>query len=93
MTTRKTLVCACEDVTESELREAIAHGCADVESLKRYTGFATGPCQGKACLVLCRRVLADATGADEGALGSITFRPPVVPIPLSALAGEEDGST
>ncbi|HLE96435.1 MAG TPA: (2Fe-2S)-binding protein [Candidatus Thermoplasmatota archaeon] len=89
MTTPKCMVCTCEDVTDTELREAIGKGDADLESLKRYTGFATGPCQGKACVVLARRILAEATGADEAALGAITYRPPVVPVPLGDLAGEE----
>lgn len=89
MTTPKCVVCTCEDVTEHELVEAIREGYADMESLKRYTGFATGPCQGKSCVVLARRLLAKETGADEAALGAITFRPPIVPVPLGALAADE----
>ncbi|HVL48033.1 MAG TPA: (2Fe-2S)-binding protein [Candidatus Thermoplasmatota archaeon] len=90
MTTPKRIVCACEDVTEDELRDAVLDGFADLESLKRYTGFATGPCQGKSCVVLARRILAEMTGEDEAALGAITYRPPTRPIPLRFLAAEED---
>lgn len=89
MTTGKCMVCTCEDVTDVELREAIAMGCADIESLKRYTGFATGPCQGKACVTIGRRLLAEATGAEPATLGAITYRPPVKPVALRMLAGEE----
>ncbi len=89
MTTPKRIVCACEDVNDVELREAIEAGCADLESLKRLTGFATGPCQGKTCLTLARQMLAEATGATPEAVGAITFRPPVQPIPLRYLAGQE----
>jgi bacterioferritin-associated ferredoxin len=46
----KTVLCACEDVTLSEVRRAFARGHRDLESVKRYTGFGTGPCQGKSCL-------------------------------------------
>ena len=90
MTTAKCMVCTCEDVNDVELREAIALGCRDLESLKRYTGFGTGPCQGKTCVTIARRLLADATGEDAAALGAITYRPPVQPVPLRFLAGEEE---
>jgi sarcosine oxidase subunit beta len=90
MTTPKCMVCTCEDVNDVELREAIAAGCKDLESLKRYTGFATGPCQGKTCVTIARRLLADATGADPATLGAITYRAPAQPIPLRYLAGEEE---
>lgn len=89
MTTGKTMVCPCEDVSEVELREAIALGCRDLESLKRYTGFGTGPCQGKTCVTIARRILAETVGAEPATLGAITYRPPVQPVPLRFLAGEE----
>jgi len=89
MTTEKCMVCTCEDVNDVELREAIARGCRDLESLKRYTGFGTGPCQGKTCVTLARRLLAEATQKDPETLGAITFRPPVQPIPLRFLAGDD----
>lgn len=90
MTTPKCMVCTCEDVNDVELREAIARGCRDLESLKRYTGFGTGPCQGKTCVTLARRILAEETGKPEESLGAITFRPPVQPVPLRFLAGEDE---
>lgn len=94
MTTGKCMVCTCEDVNLVELQEAIAAGLRDLESLKRYTGFGTGPCQGKTCVTIARRMLAEATGEDPATLGAITYRPPVQPVPLRFLAGaEEDEST
>ncbi|HET6404926.1 MAG TPA: (2Fe-2S)-binding protein [Candidatus Thermoplasmatota archaeon] len=89
MTTPKCIVCTCEDVNDVELRDAIDAGCADLESLKRFTGFGTGPCQGKTCVTLARRILADATGAPATAAG-ITYRAPTQPVPLRLLAGEEE---
>lgn len=89
MTTSKCMVCTCEDVNDVELKEAIASGCRDLESLKRYTGFGTGPCQGKACVSIARRLLADATGEDPSKLGAITYRPPVQPVALRLLAGDD----
>ncbi len=86
----KILVCRCEDVTLHELDEAIARGHADIESLKRYTGFGTGWCQGKWCLAACARLLA-ARGGD--AREPFTPRPPFHPVALADLAaiGDEPG--
>lgn len=83
------MVCTCEDVNDVELRDAIARGCADLESLKRYTGFGTGPCQGKTCLTLARRILAQETHTSVEDMGHITLRPPAQPVPLRYLAGED----
>ncbi|HEY2404354.1 MAG TPA: (2Fe-2S)-binding protein [Polyangiaceae bacterium] len=80
----KSLVCRCEDVTLHELERAIAQGFQDIESLKRYTGFATGVCQGKGCLALCARLLAER-GGDPGQ--GITPRPPYHAVSLADLAG------
>jgi NAD(P)H-nitrite reductase large subunit len=80
----KTLVCRCEDVTLHDLEEAVARGHRDIESLKRYTGFGTGWCQGKGCVALCARLLTDRGGS---ASLPITPRAPVHPIRLADLAG------
>ena len=89
MTKSKAIVCACEDVKDVELRDAVSAGCRDVVSLQRYTGLGTGPCQGKSCLTLCRMALAAAgVGPDEA--GNITLRAPVQPIPLRYLAGHPE---
>lgn len=79
----KSLACRCEDVTVAELEHAIELGHDDIESLKRYTGFGTGWCQGKWCLVPCARILA-ARGGDPGQ--GITPRPPMRPLAFGELA-------
>jgi NAD(P)H-nitrite reductase large subunit len=80
----KTLVCRCEDVTLHDLLDAIARGHTDIESLKRYTGFGTGWCQGKWCVALCAKILVARGGS---ASLPITPRPPVHPLSLGDLAG------
>jgi sarcosine oxidase subunit beta len=87
----KTIVCACEDVTLEELRRAIALGHRDVESVKRYTGIGTGPCQGKSCLAATTAVLA-RLGATPAEIAPFTARPPLHPVPLAALAALDPGS-
>ena len=90
MTTPKRMICTCEDVNDVELLDAVAMGCRDLESLKRYTGLATGPCQGKTCLTLARRVLVEEAGLDAASVGGITYRAPTQPVPLRYLAGDDE---
>lgn len=87
----KVLVCRCEDVMLEELEEAIEKGYDDLESVKRYTGFGTGWCQGKQCVALVARLLLARGG--ELPASPITPRPVFHPVPLAHLAGlvdEED---
>jgi sarcosine oxidase subunit beta len=81
----KTLVCACEDVRLEEVGRAFAAGHRDLESVKRYTGFGTGPCQGKSCLALVARELL-RLGATPGEVAPFTARPPREPTALGTLA-------
>lgn len=81
----KTLVCACEDVTETDLRQALAHGYRDVESLKRYTGFGTGFCQGKMCSAPIAGWLR-SQGVSAESLAPFTPRPPLSPTELGLFA-------
>ena len=80
----KTLVCRCEDVSLHELEQAIERERDDIESLKRYTGFGTGWCQGKSCVALCARLLVQRGGS---ANLPITPRPPLHPMRIGDLAG------
>ena len=50
----KIVLCRCEDVTLADLEHCVERGYRDIEEVKRYTGFGTGPCQGKECLALGR---------------------------------------
>ncbi|HET8542254.1 MAG TPA: FAD-dependent oxidoreductase [Anaeromyxobacter sp.] len=87
----KTIVCACEDVTIGEVRAAFAAGHRDLESLKRYTGLGTGPCQGKSCVALAVRELR-RLGATPEEAAPYTVRPPVEPVALGALAAIDPGA-
>jgi sarcosine oxidase subunit beta len=81
----KTIVCPCEDVTLDEVRRAFEEGHRDLESVKRYTGFGTGPCQGKSCVALVARELL-GMGATAAEASPFTPRPPLQPTRLGALA-------
>jgi sarcosine oxidase subunit beta len=83
----KVILCRCEDVTLADVQHAVAAGYADLEEVKRYTGFGTGPCQGKECLREIALALAEATGRPPAELEPFTTRPPLVPTPLKVFAG------
>jgi sarcosine oxidase subunit alpha len=82
----KKFVCLCEDVTEKDIRQAIAEGFDHLETLKRYTTVTMGPCQGKMCHRPAIALFASLTGRTLGETGTTTARPPVQPVPLGALA-------
>jgi sarcosine oxidase subunit beta len=83
--TRKIVLCRCEDVTRGDVERAVATGFDDLEEVKRYTGFGTGPCQGKDCLRMVAEALAELTGRSPAR--PFTSRPPLAPTPLAVLAG------
>ena len=79
------LVCACEDVTRKDVERAVSEGHTDMESVKRYTGFGTGICQGKSCMSAVAKLLA-GHGARAKRLQPTTPRPPLTPTTLGLLA-------
>lgn len=83
---RKVILCRCEDVTLADVQHAVAAGYADLEEVKRYTGFGTGPCQGKECLREVAVAIAEAAGRSVTALQPFTTRPPLVPTELKLFA-------
>jgi sarcosine oxidase subunit alpha len=86
----KKFVCLCEDVTEKDLRQAVAEGFDHIETMKRYTTVTMGPCQGKMCHRLSIDLCAQLTGRTVAETGTTTARPPLQPVPLGALAARRE---
>src|SRR6202522_4075279 len=84
----KRVICACEDVTEQDFEASLARGYRDVESVKRYTGFGTGFCQGKSCLAPASDWLV-AHGLSPSQAVAFTPRPPALPTELRCFAALE----
>jgi sarcosine oxidase subunit beta len=88
---RKVILCRCEDVTLADVQHAVAEGYGDLEEVKRYTGFGTGPCQGKECLREVALAIAAAAGVDPATIRPFTTRPPLCPTELAVLAAGGGG--
>ena len=82
----KVIVCRCEDVTRDDVARAIVAGYLDIEEVKRYTGFGTGPCQGKECLRHAALLVAELTGVAPKDVRAFTARPPIAPVALKYFA-------
>ncbi|MEO1454779.1 MAG: sarcosine oxidase subunit alpha family protein [Pseudomonadota bacterium] len=74
------------DVTVKDIELAAKENYRSVEHMKRYTTQGMAPDQGKNSNVGALAVLADVTGRAIPETGTTTFRPPFVPVSLSALA-------
>jgi sarcosine oxidase, subunit beta len=85
----KALLCTCEDVTLDDLEASFKRGYTDVESVKRYTGFGTGTCQGKSCLATAARLIQQRFGVPQS---PFTPRPPLRPLTLAAAASVDPDS-
>jgi bacterioferritin-associated ferredoxin len=84
---RKIVLCRCEDVTVTDIDRAVRTGFSELEEVKRYTGFGTGPCQGKECLREVALAIARASGRPTAEMAPFTSRPPLAPTELRVLAG------
>jgi bacterioferritin-associated ferredoxin len=81
-------VCRCEEVTEDELRWAVAAGARTVNDLKRRTRAGMGVCQGIYCASEMARLIHEASGTPIGVIAPMTARPPVRPVAIGLIAGD-----
>ncbi len=85
------IICRCEEITKGEIIQAIRDGATTVDGIKRMTRAGKGLCQGRICRPLVEAILMAELGHLPPAEEYPSTRPPVRPMPLSALlAGEED---
>jgi len=82
----ETIICRCEDVTRERILACIAEGYKTLDEIKRVTRAGMGPCQGRTCRNLIAAELSRAYGLPMEEVLMPTFRPPVKPISLGALA-------
>jgi len=74
------------DVTVSDLDLAIAENYRSIEHVKRYTTIGMSADQGKTSAVAAIELVAARRAMSPADLGHTTFRPPVLPVTLGAIA-------
>jgi sarcosine oxidase, subunit alpha len=79
------------DVTVADLELAIRENFAGVEHVKRYTTVGMSVDQGKTSNLAALEVIARLRDKKPSELGYTTFRPPLTPITLGAIAGRDIG--
>ena len=85
----KILICRCEDLTQEEIEQAIDEGYSTLDELKCRLRLGMGPCQGRSCISLARRVLCQKTSKTQEEIILPSSRPPVVPVSLGTLASDK----
>lgn len=83
-----TMVCRCEAVTAGDLRDCIRDGARDPGALKRATRMGMGRCQGRYCVPVALRLLAEG-GAPQSPERLFAPQLPAKPIPVSAMGIEK----
>jgi sarcosine oxidase subunit alpha len=79
------------DVTFGDAELAVREGYVSVEHFKRYTTTGMSVDQGKTGNLNAFIALGSLTGRETGSVGTTTFRPPYMPVTLSAIAGPYNG--
>ena len=80
-----TIVCRCEDITFSQIENALNAGAADCNEVKAWTRCGMGPCQGRTCGETVAEIVSKHVGSREKA-GFWTTRVPLRPCPIDVLA-------
>ena len=86
----ETMMCRCEDITRERILACIKDGYKTLDEIKRVTRAGMGPCQGRTCGNLIAAELSRTCGVPMEDILMPTFRPPVKPISLGALADAYD---
>ena len=84
------IICRCQEVTESEIKAAIADGATTVDGVKRRTRACMGLCQGKTCGRLVQNLVARGTGQAPADVLPQRSRMPARPVKIGAVGGSDD---
>lgn len=83
------------DATLYDLKRGVGAGLTSIEHIKRYTTIGTAQDQGKTSGMLTIGAMCHLIDQNKklspADIGTLSFRPPYVPIPFAVLAGREKG--
>lgn len=80
--------CRCEEITYEKVRESAGMGFHSLRALRRFSRVGLGLCQGRFCQSMLREEFLSWTCRDPEEAGTFRVRPPVRPVRLSRLGGE-----
>ena len=81
-----TMICRCEEVYASEIRQIARAGCLGPNQAKAFSRCGMGPCQGRLCGQTVSAILAQVQGRSLADTGYYRLRPPIKPVTLGQLA-------
>lgn len=81
-----TVVCHCENVTVATIQAAVLDSSPDPAPVRAETRAGMGVCQARDCGRQIEALVAQAAGVPLESVPPLSVRPPVVPIPLGAIA-------
>ena len=84
------LMCRCEEVSSEKARAYVKMGFYSLGALRRFSRIGLGYCQGRFCQTMLASELQAATSRTPEDVGTFRVRPPVRPVKLSRLGGEDD---
>ncbi len=84
------IICRCERVTKGEIRREIRNGARDINALKASLRVGLGPCGGKTCMPLIKRIFAEE-GVPLSEVEDNTTRPFTQEVPMSAFIKGREG--
>jgi Fe-S-cluster-containing hydrogenase component 2 len=83
------MMCRCEEVTRASARAYSEMGFHSLGALRRSSRIGLGYCQGRFCQAMLASELQTATSRTPEDVGAFRVRPPVRPVKLSRLGGED----
>jgi len=83
------IICRCEEITLSEIIQAIMEGAKDINGVKRRTRAGMGLCQGRTCEKLIRQILEKELKKFPKNIKMGTDRPPIKPVTFGELGGKD----
>ena len=81
-----TVICRCEDVTARAIAQRIFPGSLEPGPVVAESRAGMGRCQGRNCACMIAAVISQHSGQPIERIPAITARPPVLPVPIGALA-------
>ncbi|MEH6646666.1 NAD(P)/FAD-dependent oxidoreductase [Sulfitobacter sp.] len=84
--TAQTITCRCENLTRAEIEAEISAGATSTNAVKSGLRAGMGPCGGKFCQTAIAQMIASQTDCALGDIPPPTPRPPLRPVPVSAMS-------